>query len=189
MIIAVKYAAIQFGKMGPMNISSFARGTLTKIHVITGWTIPEGETWAVLLDQFIKKIKEIYPDTNPEEWEYAFRNYGTGVKDWGKSMNLSLIDEVMKPYMSDRKYLSHEAEERKVEPPPTKIYTDEENDNLHRELTELFYQRLRSGKVEPIPMYCYPILVKDGLMKIGEDPNEFFVNALNSGRKGLYQKV
>src|SRR5688572_6033180 len=150
-VIRVKYAGLQFGKMQAQNLFAYANATLIKIHVITGWAIPREEILNVLLDQFIKKIKEGYSDTNPEEWEYAFRNYGTGVKDWGKSMNLSLIDEVMKPYMSDRKHLSHEVEERKVEPPPIKIMSQDELDNLLRSWTEEFDQQIKSEIVKEIP--------------------------------------
>lgn len=184
----MKYSGLQFGKMGDENLWAYANSTLLKIHVITGWTIPTNKIMEVLIDQFIKKIKEGYSDTNPEEWEYAFRNYGTTVKDWGKSMNLSLIDEVMIPYLSDRKHLSHEVEERK-EPPPMKILNDFELDNLRRQWTEEFYQRLKAGAVENIPQYCQEILSKDGFIGEGETLVGFFVRVLGEKRKALYERV
>lgn len=188
-ILRVKYAGLQFAKMKQQNLWAFAKATLLKIHVITGWTIPGDELMKILLDQFIKKIIETYPDTNPEEWEYAFRNYGTGVKDWGKAMNLSLIDEVMSGYLSDRKELSHAIEERNAEPPPIKIYTEEENDNLHRELTEGYYQRIRKGFIEPIPDYSRAILVKDSLIENGGQAELFFTGKLERKVEGIYIKV
>jgi len=188
-IIRIKYSGLQFGKMQQQNLWAFAKATVLKIHVITGWSIPKDDLMKILLDQFIKKIKESYPDTNPEEWEYAFRNYGTTVKDWGKSMNLALIDEVMLPYMADRKHLSHEVEERKVEPPPMNILDDEELDNLHRMWTEEFYQQIRKGIVKEIPDYTRAILVKDGLIENGGDADLFFTYKLGNNIENIYKKA
>lgn len=188
-MIRAKYSGLQFGKMGDSNLWAYANSTLLKIHVITGWTIPTNKIMEVLIDQFIKKIKESYPETNPEEWEYAFRNYGTTVKDWGKSMNLALIDEVMLPYLSDRKHLSHEVEERNVKPPPIRILTDEELDNLHRMWTEEFYQQIRKGIVKEIPDYTRAILVKDGMIKDGGEADMFFTWKLGNGVENIYKKV
>lgn len=187
-ILRVKYAGLQFGKMKEQNLWAYAKATLLKIHVITGWTIPGNELMEILLDQFIKKIIETYPNTNPEEWEYAFRNYGTGVKDWGKSMNLSLIDEVMGSYLTDRKELSHELEERK-DPPPMKFYSDEELDNLHRSWAEEYYQQIRKGLVKEIPDVVRAILVKDKLIEDGGKADEFFVIKLENKAENIYRKV
>lgn len=143
----------------------------------------------ILLDQFVKKLIESYPNVNPEEIEYAFRNYGTTVKDWGKSMNLSLIDEVMMPYLSDRKHLSHELEERKEEPPPTKILSDEELDNLHRGWTEEYYQQIKKGSVQKVPDYTRSILTKDGLISNGGEAEIFFAWKLENEVESVYKKV
>lgn len=175
--------------MAEQNLWTYAKATLLKIHVITGWTIPKDELMKILLDQFIKKLVESYPNVNPEEIEYAFRNYGTTVKDWGKAMNLSLIDEVMMPYLSDRKHLSHELEERNTEPPPVEIYTDEQLDNLHRGWTEEYYQQIRKGIVKEIPDYTRAILTKDGLIGNGGDADMFFTWKLGNLVENIYKKV
>jgi len=185
-MIRVKYQALQFGKMSEQNLWAFAKATLLKIHVITGWTIPTDDMMKIFLDQFIQKIKESYPNTNPEEWGYAFRNFGTTVKDWGKAMNLALIDEVMIPYMEERFRLSHEVEEKKDQPPPTRIYSDEEIDNLHRAWTEEFYQQIKRGIVKNVPAYSREILRKDGLIKELGEADDFFVNALNKQKENIY---
>ena len=62
-IIRIKYSGLQFGKMQQQNLWAFAKATVLKIHVITGWSIPKDDLMKILLDQFIKKIKESYPDT------------------------------------------------------------------------------------------------------------------------------
>jgi hypothetical protein len=187
-IIRIKYQGLQFGKMSDRNLRAYAKATLLKIHVITGWSIPKDELMNLLLDQFIKKLLESYPNVNTEEIEYAFRNYGTTVKDWGKNMSLALIDEVMIPYLANRKHLSHEIEER-MAPPPAKILTDEDLDNLHRAWTEEFYQHITSGIERDIPDYTRSILVKDGLIKDGGEADLFFMRKLEAGVKNIYLKI
>lgn len=187
-IITLKYSGKQIGAMTEAEVNAWGKVLLLKVHVITGWVIPESELLIILIDQFKKKMVESYPNTNPDEIEYAFRNFGTTVKDWGKAMNLSLIDEVMIPYLNERKRLSHEYEERKAPPPPMILNTPEELDNFHRMWTEQFFQRIRRGHVEAVPEYTKEILVKDGLVKNGESIYNFFVQKLNNGAENIYIK-
>lgn len=112
-ILDVKYKSIQFAEMDKEEIDLWADALLLKIHAITGWTIPEKTILFVFTDQLKKKICESYSRCNPDEIEYAFRNFGTMVKDWGKSMNLSLIDEVMIPYLQKRFEISKLEEQKK----------------------------------------------------------------------------
>lgn len=85
------------------QINRWGKALLIKIAVITGWVLPVDELLNVLVDQFKKKMMESYANCNPEEVEYAFRNFASEVKDWGKQLNLSLIDEVMLPYLRKRR--------------------------------------------------------------------------------------
>src|ERR1700753_4407468 len=91
-ILELKYASKKFESMDWSEVDIWAQALLVKVNVITGWIISDG-TLEILVDQFRKKIIESYGNCNPEKFEYAFRTYGTSVKDWGKQMNLSLIDE------------------------------------------------------------------------------------------------
>lgn len=111
-ILEVKYQSEPFFKMAPDDVGIWADALLLKIHAITGWTIPEKTMLTVFTDQFRKKILESYPTTNPDEIEYAFRNYGTMVQDWGKQMNLGLIDQVIIPYLARRAELSKLEEQK-----------------------------------------------------------------------------
>ena len=89
--------------MDPEQLVLHAQALLLKIHVITGWRIPENETLlTVLQDQFYKKLIEDYANVNVQEIEYAFRRFGTAIKDWGKDVNLNLIDTVMVQYLAER---------------------------------------------------------------------------------------
>lgn len=170
------------------EVSAWGKSLLLKIHVITGWVIPDAELLTILIDQFQKKMVESYPNTNPEEIEFAFRNNGTTVKDWGKAMNLALIDEVMIPYLQERHRISLAYEEPAAGNPEQIIYTDEQLDNFKRMWTEEFYQRIRSGQVEKVPDYTKEILAKDGLIKDGSGADSFFVDKLNKGAEKIYQK-
>ncbi|GEO08730.1 hypothetical protein SAE01_12260 [Segetibacter aerophilus] len=85
------------------NIISHSKALIIKISIITGWTIPDDlDVKRILFDQFAKKIFETYASLNVQEVEYAIRNNGTQIKDWGKSINLSLIDEALQPYLIKR---------------------------------------------------------------------------------------
>nr|MBA4166540.1 hypothetical protein [Chitinophagaceae bacterium] len=99
--------------MAPAEIAVTSNAVILKIHAITGWEIPEKMIARILKEQFIKKMQEGYATVNVDEIEYAFRTYGTQVKDWGKSMNLSLIDEVMTPYLLSRQEVSKMEEQKK----------------------------------------------------------------------------
>lgn len=84
------------------DVDTWAKALLVKIHTVTGWVIPTGNMLTIIIDQFKKKLVEVYGSCNPDEIDYAFRTFGTGVKDWGKQMNLSLIAEVMSEYLTRR---------------------------------------------------------------------------------------
>lgn len=114
-VIELKYKSKQIGSMSEVEVLTWAKALLIKIHVITGWTIVDDESMmSILVDQFQKKMVESYANVNPDEIEFAFRN-NTTVKDWGKAMNLSLIDQVMIPYL-DRRFQLSAIEEQKKKP-------------------------------------------------------------------------
>lgn len=164
---------------------------LLKIAVITGWVVPTDARQSILVDQFQKTLIEKYPNMNVDEVEYAFRHYGTEVKDWGKEMNLSMIDQVLIPYINERKRLSHEMEERSIKPPENKIYTDDELDNISRRNVELFYQSLLNGIVPhniKLCEYFAEILIKDELIKAGDSVHDFFMSRINANYKNIYIK-
>ncbi len=105
-VLELKYKSKTFGLMAPGELIYQASTLLVKIHVITGWEVPQKELMDILIDQFTKKILESYPLINSDEIEYAFRNKPIEIKEWGKAMNLSLIDEVVQPYIAKRYEIS-----------------------------------------------------------------------------------
>jgi hypothetical protein len=189
-MMALKYAAPRICDMDHNLQSMWAKSLLLKIHVITGWVIPDTDLLNILIDQFEKKLIENYGVLNVEEIEYAFRSGGTVVKDWGKSMNLALIDEVLIPYLNQRFELSATEERIKGEPPEQIIYTDKQLEDQQRGDIESFYQRLLKGQIPyKIPEYFKDLLVKDGLMKQEEYTHNFFSARLATGFKNIYEPV
>jgi len=112
-ILNLKYSGKQFGKMTLDEIKLTANQTLLRIHVITGWVMPTDERLLILIDEFNKKILESYPNVTADEITFAFRSGGHEVKEWGKALNISLIDEVMIPYLSKRFEVSKFEEQKK----------------------------------------------------------------------------
>lgn len=184
-----KYASPQIGTMTDQQKSLWAKSLLLKIHVITGWVIPDSELMNILVDQFQKKLIEDYGHLNVDEIEYAFRKSGTTIKDWGKAMNLSLIDEVLIPYTNQRLNISADEERKKSDPPPTVVLTDAQLDDIVRADIEAFYQRCRNG-ITPykLPEYFKDMLVKDGLMKAEENLAEWMTAKLGAAVEKLYMK-
>lgn len=151
-IVELKYKAPMFSRMDPAALITTAKILLLKLHVITGWTIPADELKMILVDQFTKKLIESYPNVNAEEMEYAFRN-NPGIKDWGKAMNLNLIDEVMVPYLERRLEVSRMEEHQKVKQialPPAQV-TDQEFIESVRKLYKLHRDYLQ---IPPLTYKC-----------------------------------
>ena len=97
------YVSPAIGTLGSSEFSKIVKALLIRIHVITGWMIPENELLNVFVDQVRKKMIESYYMLNTEEIEYAFRNTGSDIKDWGKHMNIFLLDQVLSPYIEKKK--------------------------------------------------------------------------------------
>lgn len=187
-MMQLKYAAKTIGQMSGVEVDGWSKGLLLKIHVITGWVIPEKELLSILVDQFQKKLVEDYPMLNVDEIEYAFRQQASK-PDWGKTMNLALIDEVLVPYLKKRYQVSSD-EEKKLEPPPQVLLTDQQLEDIQRGDIEAFYQRCRNGKhTYGAPDYFKDILVKDKLMEKNDDISSFFVQRLGKGFENIYVPV
>ena len=128
-MITRKYAAKPFLRMDANEIALSVKQLLIKISIITGWKLyDDAMEQRILEQQLMLKLNESYANTNPAEIEYAFRN--SFVKDWGKAINLSLIDEVMQQYLSQRAEASRLEEQVMSKPkeltaPPEPV-TDEE---------------------------------------------------------------
>lgn len=139
--------------MNQIEVQAWSKALLLKIHVITGWTVPADDLLVVLVDQFKKKLLEDYPNLNPDEIEYAFRSKGTTVEDWGKTMNLNLLDKILKPYLHERFLISQDEEKLKR---PLELPQSEVSDDEFIEAVYKLYQQNKSYK--KIPVLAYKIL-------------------------------
>lgn len=155
-ILSVKYAALPIGKLKPLELVAVPKALLLKISTITGWVIPEDEFGDILVDQFRHLLTEKYSSCNPEEIEFAFRMFGTTVKDWGKQMHLALVDEVMIPYMNRRSEVSKHEESYKLAKLQYKPREDTSDDGMEKWLLETKDQNLA---VEFLPTMLYDWLV------------------------------
>jgi len=145
---------------------------LLKIHVITGWAIPSNEIMLLFIDQFKKKAIESYPLVNTDEVEFAFRKFGIGVKDWGKSMNLSLIDEVMQPYLEMRFEISKFEESKKI--PELPAIMEVSYDEKIKECDE--WEQKKDIKLSLIPLYLYDYFVLIGRIQLSVEEKKVIYN-------------
>lgn len=187
-VVELKYKSLPFGKMTESDLVKNAKALLLKIHVITGWALPTNEMLGILMDQFTKKIIESFDEINPDEVEYAFRNGGTVVEDWGKEMNLNLIDKILIPYLKNRFQISQIEEKIKFTPPEQKIFSEEENLNAQRAAAESQYQLFRQGIPLKGTEYTKMILEQDELLHEDETVIEFFKRRYKNGSEKIYEK-
>lgn len=132
-----------------------AKVLLLKIHAITGWTLPVSEMMNIFIDQMQKKMQESYRNVTAEEVEYAFRNRGLDIKDWGKELNLTMVDEVMFPHLNTRSELSKFEEQQKNKPPEI-----EEKKQLSDEEWKEWLEDISKYEVNKIPCASYEYLVR-----------------------------
>lgn len=143
----------------------------------------------VFADQFLKLLLESYPILNVVEVEYAFRHYGTKIKDWGKEMNLSLITAVLDTYWGERSEVVEYARKSLPIASESHIWTDDDFDNEMRGKIEAYFQFRKEGKKNPLWLnHWTEILIKDGFIKKASQKDAFFEWALKA-KNNLYQKA
>lgn len=186
-IAGLKYQKNPFGGMTPEDRVVWAKNLLLKIHVITGWAIPQSEFLAVLIDQFEKKMNESYPSVNPDEVEFAFRN--ASVKEWGKQLNILLIDEAMQPYLEKRALVSKMEEQQK-----SKLMLPETKEDISDEGMDKFWDDTEKlvGKgnyqLELIPPMLYDWMDKNGNILFTRDQKIEYMERATLLRHGVIAK-
>lgn len=152
-----------------------AKVLLLKIHAITGWTLPVSDMMNIFIDQMQKKMQEGYRNVTSEEVEYAFRNRGLDIKDWGKELNLTMIDEIMLPYLSTRSELSKFEEHQKNRPPEI-----EYKKQLSNEEWDEWIEDIKGYPVDLIPVLCYDYLLRtEKINPDGNKKNEYMSRAVS----------
>lgn len=150
--------------MAQKELQMACKRLLLKINFITGWPLyDDPEDQAILEEQFTLKLKESYPYVNCDEIEFAFRN-NTSVKDWGKNINLAMIDEVMIPYLEKRAEASKVEEQVKMKNLPQ----PEPEEVTEEDILEIA-QGCSSYNWKLIPKRAYSILSKQGKLNLTEE--------------------
>jgi hypothetical protein len=181
-MMKVKYSSIPFAKMRNSEFKLHLDKLMLLIHAITGWKLPANEAINIMLtDQLGKRIREKYNNSNPDEIEYAFRTYGSTVKDYGKDFNLSLFDTVMQAYIADREEVSR-IEEQYTAKKLAIAYrpTPDTVKSMRRQVVEERYQAFLNGQasfgIQPVDgietlaadNFCEPDIYADFLIKAME---------------------
>lgn len=179
------------GKLSSETLTLHTQALLLKIHVISGWNIPDNDDLLTILqDQFYHKLIEDYSHVNINEIEFAFRKYGTQLKDWGKKVNLNLIDTVMNDYLKARKELSL-VEERasfiQIEKPKP---TDDQLLQMKREVVQMKYDSFLKGisSFSLMPESGLATLALDGFCQI-ELYEDFLDKAFQSIQKRMQDDI
>jgi hypothetical protein len=189
-IYVLKYQSPAFCRLEESLLFDASQVLLLKICVITGWQMPENELQDILVDQFSKQLKEHYATANSHEMEYAFRRYGTAVPDWGKLVNLSLIHQVMGPYLSAREHVSGVEEQRAL--PAAACNTEGSLADVAMELwlKETKEKVMRGGlAVDFVPLPLYEWLKKSGRVKMNGKRNEYVKRACDYRQGQLNQAI
>lgn len=179
-MIQVKYKSKPFITLNEPDLLLTAKVLLLKINVITGWVLPD-ENMDALVDVFAKKMILSYPNVNQDEVEYAFITEGTTVKDWGKYLNIGLIDEVMIPYTSKRFEVSRIEEQIKSKPKQI----EQKEDLGEKAMDDWFkdvFKKLEQGNypVEFIPLALYEWMDKNGnIPTSAAEKKEYLAKAVN----------
>lgn len=176
--------------MNDAEILTNVAEVLLRIHVITGWSLPNDEAYMkILVEEFMLKLKEDFDCLNFVEVVYAFRKNGLGIKDWGKNMNLDIVCNVLSFYSDERITASFEEEKISGSKELKQVlYTDEEINNQRRGHIEAAYQCMRNGRVPVMHIYFPEVLHMDGLIsrQTDEAMTEFFVERLSSSANNIY---
>lgn len=172
-VIELKYAAKTFAKMNETERELAAYQLLIKIHAIRGWTIPASELMDILVSEFQKKLSESYANVNEEEMMYAFRNCEMDIKDWGKALNLSLIDEVMIPYLENRLELSKYEENLKR---PVMLEEKTELTDEDKAQWMMDWKIDPNINIELIPLIFYDFIKEKKLIKVSQEKRDEYLD-------------
>lgn len=102
-IAKVKYSGPRFNSIDSLDIPLVTKTLLAQICTVTGWLMPENKfAQQALIKEFQCYCLEVADDMTPDEIRYAMRHYALGIKDWGKAVNLQMINEPLVEYRNAR---------------------------------------------------------------------------------------
>jgi hypothetical protein len=157
-IAKVKYLVPCFKTLPEIELVGYVQGIVKRVKVITGWAIPElQEDRLILYSEMAIHFKEKWSTYNAEEVIYAIRNYSG--ENYGKDINLKLIDEAMDKYASIRAEISRKEEQEKNRLEFYRKY-DKAYGYDAMELVQTFYNDFLANtiKLNQIPARVYEII-------------------------------
>ncbi len=134
-----------------------------------------------LYQQLSLKMHESWANLNREEVLFAFRSNKT-VKDWGKSVNLLLVDEVVAPYMEMRAEVSKIEESLKTR--PLQIEDKEQKKELSEQDWLQWLPDIKGYKLELIPVGAYDFLLRTGRINPTTDEKKEYMRRATNYRIG-----
>lgn len=121
-ILAVKYIQAPISRLDLLQAVGIIQGLIKRIKVIAGWNIPElKEDLEILYAELYQHFCENWPTVNAEEVAFAFRKYGSEVNNWGKDINLVLLDQIIGKYMAERREIGIIEERQSVQEDPSRL--------------------------------------------------------------------
>jgi hypothetical protein len=155
--------------MDDLEVVGTLQGLLFRVKVVTGWRLPElPEERRVLYSELALHLQQKWATFNQEEVMYAIRNFsGT---DWGKDVNVQLLDEALQHYADLRKELSKMEEQKSFKPVALLQGAVD-----WKEVIEMDYQHFLAGQlnIHLMPHQAYDECVSIGY--IAEDTYEDFL--------------
>ncbi len=167
-VIKLKYAQPPICAMAPEVGLTYVQGLVKRIHVITGWAIPElEEDRHILFSEMYNHLVETWPSFNAEEIAYSVRTYGPEIENWGKNINLVLLDKCIGKYYTHERQEASKREEQKKVPETHRIAPPFD----WRECAETNYQLFLANKLklELLPAEILGELEKSELVPPGLD--------------------
>lgn len=158
-VIELKYLSKRFSALSDFELGVNIKNLLLKISAMTGWNIPEGEILKSLVEQLTFKFRESYGDINPDEFLFAFRQFGSTVKEFGKKINISLIDEVIVQYKNYRFELSQMEERVKVTKDVKELPPPEVSDEDFLKSVRILWETA-GRNFKKIPVLAYDSVIK-----------------------------
>src|SRR5574339_316517 len=187
-MLRVKYDGKRIMALGPGAVELGAEILLADSGIITGWTVPDHALYKKkLLTEIVAWLQDMADDFTFAEIKYALRKYCGEVKDYGKPVNLSLLNNIIKMYRGDREELSRR--EEFANPPKQRIFDHEDYKNFAREDAQICFAWFLKGVMVGSHEDHEQILREDGLLLQDELVTNMFKRRMEKGITAIYQFV
>lgn len=161
--------------MRAVDLTREVMGVLVRINAITGWKLPDNEdVLSALVKEMTIYLTDTRGDLTSDEIAYSVRNYGLTVKDWGKNLNISLIDQCVCEYKEKRYEASIEEERAAIDQKQAKIESLPSGNTDWSDYWGTLLKKAENGQIrnEFISTVFYDWLIKTPMMGFAPTPKE-----------------